>query len=216
VAENAKAPPARIAQIRSHLGGLTYGEWLPGGWQWVLETPASVNPTVDQTGRDYDEGQFGDVGFLAGTIGSGSVNRKCTMPGDAALFFPLVNQFYGAFLSDPPEQRKEEFIRSQVDCGEPAEMLALELDGKRLDELDRLFVGSTIFDVGLPEDNVFEADESVIPELQLSTSVSAGYYVFLFPVPEGRHTLHWQCSWCAVEQEVTSELTIDGGRKSKR
>jgi hypothetical protein len=216
MADDTKAPQVRIAQVHSHPGGLTYGEWAVRWWQWVLETPARVNPIVDQTGSDCDEGQLGAVWFLAGTIGSGAVSRECTPPTDAALFFPLVNQFYGAFLNDPSEQRTEEFIRSQVDCGEPADLLLLELDGKAIDKLDRLFVESIGFDVGLPEDNLFGADGSTVPELRLSPSVSAGYDVFLFPLPEGRHRLRWQASWCSIEQDVTYDLTIGGSREPKR
>ena len=97
-------------------GGLGYDEWVARWWQWALETPAGVNAILDQTGEDCDEGRIGGVWFLGGTSDGSAVTRACTLPSDTAVFFPLVNLFYGAFLNDPPEQRTEEFIRSQVDC----------------------------------------------------------------------------------------------------
>ena len=39
-----------------------------------------------------------------------------------SLFFPLINNFYGAFLNDPPETRTEEFVRAAGSCTEPAQI----------------------------------------------------------------------------------------------
>jgi hypothetical protein len=207
-ADRAEPPEPRIAQIRSHPGGLGYAEWVARWWQWALETPASVNPVLDRTGENCAEGQVDGVWFLGGTIDGSPVARRCTIPGGAALFFPLVNRFHGAFLNDPPEQRTEEFIRSQVDCGEPAEQLRLSIDGVDVQNLDQLFVESVLFDVGLPEDNVFGADASVVPELLLSPSVAAGYHVFLFSLPPGHHEVRWQASWCDVAQDVIYRVKV--------
>jgi hypothetical protein len=216
VADEARPPEARLAQIRSHPGGLGYDQWVARWWQWALETPTAVNPIVDQTGQNCDQGQVGGVWFLGGTFDGSAATRACTLPSDTALFFPLVNQFSGAFLNDPPEQRTEEFLRSQVDCGEPAELLRLEIDGVELMDLDQLFVQSVLFDVGLPEDNVFGADEATVPELLLSPSASAGYHVFLFPLSPGHHVVRWEASWCDVSQDVTYRLKVLDDRKRRK
>jgi hypothetical protein len=215
-ADRPKPPEPRIAQIRSHPGGLGYAEWVARWWQWALETPARVNPILDRTGENCAEGQVGGVWFLGGTFDGSQVARSCTIPGGLALFFPLVNQFHGAFLNDPPDQRTEEFIRSQVDCGEPAEQLRLSIDGVEVQNLDQLFVESVLFDVGLPEDNVFGANAGVVPELLLSPSVAAGYHVFLFPLPPGHHVVRWQASWCDVAQDVTYRLKVLAGSGRQR
>ena len=216
VADEARPPEARLAQIRSHPGGLGYDQWVARWWQWALETPAAVNPILDPTGEDCEEGQVGGVWFLGGTFDGSAVTRVCTLPRDTALFFPLVNLFYGAFLNDPPEQRTEEFIRSQVDCGEPAETLQLQIDGASVIDLDQLFVRSILFDVGLPEDNVLGVDESIVPELLLSPSASAGYHVFLFPLSPGHHVVRWEASWCDVSQDVTYRLKVLDDRKRRK
>lgn len=212
------APPLRIAPVQSHPGGQSYEHWAAEWWQWALETPASVNPILDDTGEHCQEGQIGHVWFLGGDfVGDGSpVTRTCEIPSGTALFFPLVNLFYGAFLDDPEETRTEQFIREQVDCGEPANQLLLTLDGRQATGLERFFVESVIFDVRLPDDNVFDVLFGIdLPETLLSPSVSAGYYVFLHPLPPGEYTLHWEASWCGFVQDVTYTLEVRRGRSGR-
>jgi hypothetical protein len=43
------------------------------------------------------------VWFLAGAFGADPVVRQREVPAGKALFFPLINTAYGAFLNDPPE-----------------------------------------------------------------------------------------------------------------
>ena len=180
-------------------------------WQWALETPASVNPVLDTTGEHCAEGQTGRVWFLAGTFGNGTVERSCTVPTGTALFFPLINAFYGAFLNDPPETRTEEFLRAQVVTCHNFVLLA-EINGVAVNNPLQYFEQSPLFDVQLPEDNVFGLGEDVIPELLLSPSVDAGYYLFLWPLPPGEHIIHWgasqSCPFGDFTQEVTYHLTV--------
>src|SRR5262249_16120462 len=62
-------------------------------WQWVLETPASINPLLDSTGDNGAINQpHGNVWFLAGNTG-GTTVRNVTIPAGRALFFPIVNVF---------------------------------------------------------------------------------------------------------------------------
>ena len=64
------------------------GDW----WQWALSIPVSENPLVDQTGSDCNVGQRGRVWFLAGNLtGQPAVTRKCSLPEDKSLFFPIIN-----------------------------------------------------------------------------------------------------------------------------
>src|SRR5262245_26501057 len=65
-------------------------EW----WQWALSIPAAENPQLDTTGGDCVVGQRGDVWFLAGTFGGGTVTRTCSVPEGTVLFFPVVNFVY--------------------------------------------------------------------------------------------------------------------------
>jgi hypothetical protein len=219
-ATTAVAAQAHIAPIYSHPYGQTYGEWAADFWQVALETPASVSPIdVNDRGENCDQGDMGNVWFLFGSLAPASVERSCEIPVGTALFFPLVAVFYGAFLNDPPEQRTDAFIRQQVECAkDAASTLQFTLNGESVPGLDRFFKPSEFFyDVQLPEDNILGVTEDVVPELKLSPSVDAGFYLLLRPLPPGSYTLHWEGSSAAcpfpVAQDVTYHLTITPGQR---
>jgi hypothetical protein len=87
----------------SHAFGATYAEWNNRWWQWAASTPAPQNPVADTTGEHCEEGQSGRVWYLAGTVGSGSVTRTCTVPTGRALFFPIINSFCAADPGTNPD-----------------------------------------------------------------------------------------------------------------
>jgi hypothetical protein len=219
-----------FAGIQEDPGGQTYGRWAAEWWQWALGVPAATNPVDDLTGANCAERQVDDVWFLAGTFGDMPVVRDCTIPEGTSLFFPLINSGFFAFLTDPPEQRTEEFLRAAAACGFPAE-LSLEVDGQEIREKDlqRLFTGPSdsqapgrqrkqervitpLFNVQLPPGNIFGADENDIPELVLSPSAEEGYYMFLKPLSPGEHVVHWRAEGCSAAtalQDITYHLTVE-------
>jgi hypothetical protein len=177
-----------------------------------LGTPASVNPVLDENGERCAEGQTGRVWFLAGTFGGGEARtRACIVPTGTALFFPLITNFYGAFLSDPPETRTEEFVREIVSCQNAA--VSAEINGVAVQNPLQYFEQSPLFDVQLPEDNVLRLGDDVIPQLLLSPSVDAGYYLFLRPLSPGEYTIQWKASLSSCPggnftQDVTYHITV--------
>jgi hypothetical protein len=205
-------PRPHIAPIQSRPHGQTYSEWAAEWWQVAVETPASVNPWTDETGEHCDQGKRGNVWFLFGSLSLGPIERTCAIPAGTALFFPLINLLYGAFLNDPPEQRTEEYLRGQVACVEDAELL-FEFNDNKVNNLNQFFEESVLFDVQLPEDNIFGFTEDDIPELLLSPSVDAGFYLFVHPLPPGDYRLHWEASSvaCDIMQDITYNLTITEG-----
>ena len=212
-------PPPRIAPPHTHPQGQSYGNWATEWWRWALGVPASRNPILDETGEFCAERQVGRVWFLGGSFGSEPVERACTIPLRTALFFPLINTIHGAFLNDPPEQRTEAFVRSETACERPT-LLEAEIDGAPVENPFQYFTGggrSPLFNVQLPQDNVFGADETVIPELLLSPRAAAGYYLFVKPLPPGEHTISWRATWsCPFSEEpfmedITYHLTVAPG-----
>jgi hypothetical protein len=203
-----------IAAIQSKPHGHSYSEWAATWWQWALGQPASVNPVTDLSGQFCATGQKGTVWFLAGTFGTPpTVSRTCTVPTGQALFFPVIDAFYGAFLNDPPEMRTPDFIRSQVDCAITS--VQVQIDGVFINNARQYFLGpqkSLLFDVQLPTDNIFGLGSDVIPELLLSPSADSGIYLFLDPLPPGKHALHWKasetCPFGDSTQDITYELTV--------
>lgn len=213
---------ARIAPINTKPGGQSYGRWAAEWWQWALGVPGPVNPLSDTTGENCGQRQIDDVWFLAGTSSFNPIPmpviRTCTVPAGKALFFPLINNAFFAFLTDLPEQRTEEFLRENAKCEFPVELF-VEIDGVEVRRrLTRFFTGesgsrsqSPLFNVQLTPDNFFGLGPEVIPELVLSPSAEEGYYLFIQPLRPGEHTLHWQATGCSDPmniQDITYNLTI--------
>ena len=203
-----------LAPINSVPEGQTYGRWAAQYWQWAVGTPAAENPVLDPTGQYCAQRQVDRVWFLAGTFGPGTAVRSCDIPAGKALFFPLINNAYFAFLSDPPEQRTEKYVRSQAKCTEPAQ-ISVSIDGSKVAGPQRFFTApsgseSPIFNVQLPPGNIFGADETTIPELLLSPSAEQGYYLFLYPLSPGKHTIRWVASGCTAGglQDITYNLAV--------
>jgi hypothetical protein len=205
------ASQPHIAPIQSHPHGQTYSEWAADWWEFVLETPATGHPVLDETGAACDQGDMGNVWFLFGSFGSAPIERSCEIPVGTALFLPLINNFFGAEPDDPPEERTEEFVRERANCFEDSPTLTFELDGTSVPGLERFFEESEIFTVELPEDNIAGLPEGT----ELSPSVDAGFYLFLRPLPPGSYDLHWEASSadCGIAQDVTYHLTIRPGRR---
>jgi hypothetical protein len=206
----------RIAPIGTRPEGQTYGRWAAEWWQWALGVPADVNPLTDTTGEDCAQRQVDKVWFLAGSASTDPVVRTCEIPGEKSLFFPLINNFYGAFLNDPPETRTEEFVREAGSCTEPAQ-ISVRIDGFTIPRPLRFFTGasgsqSPIFNVQLPPGNLFGADEITVPELVLSPSAEQGYYLFVRPLSRGTHTIRWTASGCTPggSQDITYHLKVVG------
>jgi hypothetical protein len=120
----------------------------------------------------------------------------------------LAPAFAGSYtlerLSDPPEQRSEEFIRAQVACVQDAEFPLVEIDGIPVENPDRYLEQSIVFEVILPEDNLFGATEEDIPELTLSPSVDQGFYLLLTPRTPGTHTIRWQARSASCRKPLRS------------
>jgi hypothetical protein len=203
--EKSKHAEVKIAPPGSTPLGRSYSEWAAEWWKWALETPTSVNPNLDTTGEHCHVNQPEDVWFLAGSFGTDPVTRECTVPPGRPLLFPLINVGSFAFPTDPPEMRTEEFLRSQVAPIEDA-VIHVEIDGVPVDNPRQYLEMSVVFDVFLPEENVFDTGE----ELTLSPSVDEGFYLFVFPLKPGEHTIHWQASSEAFDfsQDITYHITV--------
>jgi hypothetical protein len=174
-------------------GGHRYGTTGAEFWQWVLAQPAATNPLTDATGEFCDEGQRGRTWFLAGSF-VGPVTRECTIPYGKKVVFPVVNFGAFSFPNDPPEQRTEEYLRSQVaGFRDAATGLRVTVDGAVLPRRELRYEESRLFSVPMPEDNLFAA--LGVPGLPdgaflMGPCVDAGYYVTLRWLRPGAHTVH--------------------------
>jgi len=101
-------------------------------------------------------------------------------------------------------------MRAQVACTDVS--ISAEINGVPVRNPLQYHEQSPLFDVQLPTNNVFGVGEDVVPELLLSPSVDAGYYLFLSPLPPGTYTIHWvasqRCPAAHYDQVVTYHLTV--------
>jgi hypothetical protein len=235
-------PPARagnsnpgITPIQAHPHGQSYGHWAADWWTWALTTPSDVHPLLDsEEERACSGGQMGDVWFLGGDfVGTGApISRNCTIPVGTALFFPLLNNAYFAFLNDPPDTRTEEYVRAAAACETPM-TLTVVIDGKEVVEPLQYFVESPLFSVQLAPDNwlgIVDCEDPTPPgspegcaeQLLLSPAADNGYYLFLPPLPRGPHTIAWYGQWICpgyeeplLTQDVVYSIEVVSGKAAQ-
>jgi hypothetical protein len=188
--------------------GQSYSQYAADWWQWVLAQPASTNPATDTTGGNCAVGQSNPfVWFLAGDFG-GTVTRSCTVPFGKALLIPVVNTVYGAFLTDPADQRTVQYVRSQVTpVAQAATGLKASFDSLALDDVSSYFEQSSIFSSTLPAGNIFGAPAGTV----LSPSADAGYYLVFYPPLPGVHTIEVAGTIGGSPVDVTYHLNVKVG-----
>jgi hypothetical protein len=182
--------------------GVSYTEWTAKWWRWVLSIPVEDNPANENTGKNFAINQNDPVLFLAGTLG-GVAERNCTIPAGKAILFPILN--FGGTLADEPAIKSEEELLSlakrEMDV---ISNLEATVDGVKLNGLQRYRVQSPIFDVVLPENNLFGGTPGP------TRGAADGYWLFLGPLPKGKHYISsfGSCLAGKVSIRVNYEITI--------
>jgi len=176
-------PNPNIAPINSRPHGKSYSQWAAAWWQWAYRIPADENPVVDTTGENSDEGQDGPVWFLAGNFG-GTTVREVFVPEDKSLFFPILNQNWVQFPTDPPLTIPElrPIIRPYMDNA----TLFCEIDGKAVKNLSSYREESVVFTTTVPDGSLLP-----LPAGDYAPCVDDGYYLMLDPLKKGQHTIHF-------------------------
>lgn len=162
-------------------------------------------------------GQRGAVWFLAGTLGGGTATRTCSVPGGKFLFFPVVNAVNfntPNVCGQGPENLSVKELRAASDAfidGVTAKSVGL--DGEVIQNF--LHLRSPVFEVALPEENVFDAPCKAaglgnVPAGIFSPAVDEGFYVLLRPQKVGNHTLHFHAENPSqnFNLDVTFELIV--------
>jgi hypothetical protein len=178
---------AKVFPPGSHPYGHSYAEWTATWWPWALAQPAATNPVLDPTGASCGIGQTGKVWLLAGTFG-GPATRSCTVPKGKALLLPLVNNFFCAFPSDPPNERTLEFIRAQMAFVQrDATGLVATIDGVPVPSLRDFYVESAAFRLVAAAGNVAGLPAGLVCD----PTVDFGFYVMVKPLALGEHRIRF-------------------------
>jgi hypothetical protein len=166
-------------------------EW----WQWAFSIPTPENPLLDATGEKCVVGQRGSTWFLTGAFGGGPTTPTCSVPAGKALFVPVANNsFFDApnLCGESPESTPVKEMRAAAAAFvDGVTGVSVKLDGQPVERVRR--VRSQVFEVALPEDNVFDASCASFggfPGGIYSPAIDDGYYVLLKPLAVGEHILH--------------------------
>ena len=191
------------------LSALT-AEW----WQWALSIPTGQNPQEDPTGQYCMIGQRGPIWFLAGVFGGGTATRACSVPEGTTLFFPITN----AINFNTPNvcgQSSENLTVKEMRASSKAAIdgtadVGVQVNGKPANKLIQRVV-SQVFEVTLPEENVFNSlcsGQGGVPAGVYSPAVDDGYYVILGPLKQGTDTVHFEAGPNGANEDVTYTLTV--------
>jgi len=189
-------------------------EW----WQWALSIPTGQNPQLDPTGQDCMVGQRGPLWFLAGAFISGPpITRNCEVPEDKSLFFTVANAFnvnapnVVAPGCDQGVQTVKELRMLSKATFDGIQNVWIKIDNVYANYLLRHVV-SDIFEVVMPEDNVFDTvcgGPGNVPGGVYSPAVDEGYYVTLPSLKKGDHSIHFHADIPGFgTQDVTYKLTV--------
>lgn len=196
--------------------GTSYSQWTASLWQHMLSIPAPLSQFTEGAVDACSTGQSGPAWFLVGKLFVGGTSiRSCTLPANKALFLPVYNSIW---------------IDTPNICGQGASMtvrdmrgfaaagvaalstMSVELDGKPIGGLREHRHKSKIFDVALPQDNLFNqfcGGPGSVPGGVYAPSVDDGYYLMLKPLSEGGHTLRIRSTDSnGFDQDVTYHLSV--------
>jgi hypothetical protein len=150
----------------------------------------------------------------------GPVTRTCTVPAGKALFFPLVNTCYinfpetEMFPADPWGPWWEEWRRGDCAKGMDATTAVYcEIDGAAvvpINEYKEYRVESPVYYLNRSECDVLV--DWGLPVARYGPCVADGYFMMLFPLPLGQHTIYFRAEQEGVTvQEVTYDITVVRG-----
>jgi hypothetical protein len=172
------APPATLSSYPSgrRIAGDTQVSWVRRYWEWVRSFSAAESPSADATGQRCAAGQSGPVWFLTGSRESRPVRRECDVPQGKVLLVPIINALVQANTAEVPCDRLLVSLR-QFSGG--TSDLRFSLNGKALDNPQATFFGTGCFKL---------RDASAG---QTGLAAGSGYWVFLPPLPRGRHVVEF-------------------------
>jgi hypothetical protein len=178
---------------------MTYEEWSAEWWKWLLSSPSDSNPSTDKTGQYCIMNQNNsNIWFLAGTSG-GYEERKCSIPEGMAILVSPIEVI--CTFSEYPKLKTEDDLRNCAKSDQDAvKDVKLIIDSIPMTDLQNFRVASSLFNVTLPENNIFG-----VPS-QTTEAISDGTFVMLKELPIGHHTIY--ASGLLVDFTTTSNLNF--------
>jgi hypothetical protein len=171
--------------------GRGYPELAEAWWQWAFRKPDGMRPSQDPTGAQCHDGQTGDVWFLAGTSGTGPVERNCRVPEGRHLFLPVIAALE---YSVPGRRRECAALRAAAEAVAGRMVVnRVELDGKPLEPVR-----------SAPRDCFDAFADAQYDDLRpgiYAPAYTDGLWMLLPPLAPGRHRL-------VVDARQTSDVAV--------
>ena len=165
--------------------GLTYGEWTAKWWQWAFSVPKNVNPSYDDSGRYCSEGQNGPVWFLTGSY-KHQVDRYCNIPAGKSVLFTVLNSEC-SFAEFPNLKTEQELRKCAKEMQDSVIQVQAIVNGVNVKGLDKYRIQSPLFNFTLGGNNILG-----MPAQTTTQAVSDGNWVFLKPLPMGKHVIYFK------------------------
>lgn len=184
---NEQSLNSKIVGMSDKVSGKYLHQYANMWWQWTRTMNHQDSAVVDRVGDKCHINQRGDVWFLAGGFGSSTIHRKCTIPSDKYIFFPIINMAYWPKKNHTPSCEK---VKNNAALNND-ELLSLhvELNGVTIPEAKNYRIKS---------ENCFDLFGLIPRELnpiKVYPSATDGYWLMLKPLSQGKHTLKFSAQY---------------------
>lgn len=178
-------------------------------WRWAMAAPPETNPVGDATGEHCAVGQQGSVWFLAGGFGSSRISRRCVIPAEKYVFFPIITTAYWPAEGEI-RYTCEDAKRNAAINNDGARDLFVELDGVAMDDPKGLRARTdACFDL-------YDQIDQPHRPYRAYPAAADGYWVLLSPLQRGKHTLRFGGRYSApgqsggdTVQEIEYEVMVE-------
>lgn len=138
--------------------------------------------------------------FLVGTFGNTvPVRRKCMIPAGKAIFFPVLVK-EDSFVEDTDLKTKKDLVYRASNATDLLIHMEASVDGQHVTNLEKYRVLSKVVDLVFPEENVYNVKPG------LTQSLSDGFWLFVKPLPEGTHIIHFIGETLLVEPYTKEKM----------
>jgi hypothetical protein len=192
----------RVFPSSSKPYGRTMEQWVEYWIKWALSIPTKDNPAADESGKHCAQNQEGPAWFLAGTFG-GVARRKCTIPVRKGILFPIIAKEC-SFVEDEDLKTEVELIGRVKEAMNLVlkDKMQAYLDGEKVQNLQNYRKRSRVFNLTFPPDNVYGVRAGT------TRSVADGFWLFLKPLPVGKHEIHFSGELSYTTGSKLAELAV--------
>jgi hypothetical protein len=160
--------------------GEPYEDWMTKWWQWNIQIPKEQHPQLLGSAiKICPVGESGNVSFLTQSL-QGNTEYSCTIQAGHAIMIPILT---GECTTEEAESSVPADMMKCATEGNKYSTFDVTVDGVRLNGLDQNDARSKVFNMTLPEDNLFDLSPGKWE------AVTGGYFAFLKPLTIGNHTI---------------------------